>query len=107
MSNIHIILDNNDSVIEVFDLKNELTGVFLNAATVTVTLKDSVGVNVAGDSWPKTLTYEAGSNGIYRATLLYSLGLTAGSRYTATVTADAGAGLRAEWNLECVCRVRN
>lgn len=107
MSNIHIILDNNDSVIEVFDLKNELTGAFLNAAAVTVTLKDSAGVDVVGDTWPKTMTYETASNGMYRATLAYNLATTAGSRYTAVVIADAGAGLRAEWNLECVCRVRN
>ena len=40
MSTIHIILDNNDSIIEVFDLKNELTGDFLNTATVQV--KDAV-----------------------------------------------------------------
>lgn len=107
MSTIHILLDNNDSIIEVYDLKNELTGDFLNTATVQVTLKDATGTNVTGDTWPKTLAYVTASSGIYRATLLYSLGLTADSRYTATVTADAGAGLRAEWNLDCVCRVRS
>lgn len=106
MSTIHILLDNNDSIIEVYDLKNELTGDFLNTATVQVTLKDSTGTNVTGDTWPKTLNYVTASNGIYRATLLYTLGLTADSRYTATVTADAGAGLRSEWVLEMVCRTR-
>lgn len=107
MSNIHILLDNNDSILEVDGLKNELTGVFLNAATVTVTLKDAAGADVAGDTWPKTLNYLAASNGTYRATLLYSLTLTAGSRYTAVITADGGAGLHAEWAMDCVCRARN
>lgn len=107
MSNVHILLDNNDSILEVDGLKNELTGAYLNSATVTVTLKDAAGANVTGDTWPKALAYLALSNGTYRATLLYSLALTAGSRYTATIIADGGAGLRAEWTLECVCRARN
>lgn len=106
MSNIHILLKDNDNILEITGLVNELTGAFLNAAAVTVTLKDSAGVNVTGDTWPKTLTYVAASNGTYRATLGFNLGLTTGQRYTAAVIADGGAGLRATWAVDCVTRAR-
>lgn len=107
MSNIHILYDNNDNILEVDGLKNDLTGVFLNTATVTVTLKDATGAEVAGDIWPKAMEYLDASNGIYRTTLPYSLVMTAGSRYSAVIAADGGAGLHAEWTVECVCRARN
>jgi hypothetical protein len=107
MSNIAILYVGNDSVLEVAALKNELTGADLNAAAVTVQLKDSTGVDVAGETWPKNMAYVAGSKGIYRATLPYTLALAAGGRYVATIVADAGAGLRAEWFVECQARMRN
>ena len=104
MSNINVIFTSSDNIIEVRSLLNELTGANLNAATVTVTLKDSTGTNVPGDTWPKTMAYVTGSNGVYRATLGYALPLTADARYTATLVADAGAGLRRTWTMECVAR---
>lgn len=107
MSNIHILLDNNDSILEVDGLKNELTGTFINSATVTVTLYDAANTPVGGDTWPKALAYVAASNGIYQTILSYALAITSGSRYSAVITADGGAGLRAEWTMDCVCRARN
>lgn len=107
MSNITILYVGSDNVIEVAGLQNELSGAFLNSVTVTVTLKDAAGSNVTGDSWPKTMTYLTGSNGVYRATLGYALSLTAGIRYTATIAANGGAGLRAQWDIECIARSRN
>lgn len=107
MSNINVLLVNNDNILEVDGLKNELTGADLNAATVTVTLKDAAGVNVAGDTWPKTMAYVTGSHGTYRATLLYSMPLTDGARYNAVISANGGAGLQAAWTVECVARARN
>lgn len=107
MSNINILYVGNDNILELDSLKNDLTGADLNAATVSVTLKDSAGANVAGSSWPLAMTYVAASNGTYRATLGYAIALVAGGRYTATITADAGAGLHASWAVECVARTRN
>ena len=106
MSNINVLLVGNDNILEVASLKNELTGAFLNAATVTVTLKDAANVNVAGDTWPKTMAYVTGSAGIYRATMLYTLALVADARYSAVISVNGGAGLQAAWTMECVARAR-
>lgn len=96
----------NDMLLEVAGLRDDVTGDYLNAATVTVTLKTSAGVNVSGQAWPLALAYVTGSNGVYRATLIDTLSLTANSRYVATVIADAGDGKRAQWDLDFVCRMR-
>lgn len=96
----------NDMLLEVADLKDDVTGEHLNAATVTVTLKDSAGVNVTGETWPLALAYVTSSNGVYRATLKDTLSLTANARYVATVIADAGSGKRAQWELDVVARTR-
>lgn len=106
MSNIQTLYVGNDTILEIDNLKNELTGAFLTAASVTVTLKDSTGANVIGDTWPKTLTYLASSNGVYRCTLLHALALVAGRRYTAVIVADGGAGLYASFTVDCVARTR-
>jgi len=107
MSNVQVIYVGNDTILEVESLKNELTGLYVNDATVTVTLEETDGVDVAGDSWPKTLTYVGGSNGAYRATLVFGLALVAGRKYNAKITADAGAGLRAAWTVPCLARERS
>ena len=107
MSNIHILYTDNDTVLEVDSLRNDVTGDFMNGADVSVTLLDSTGSQVAGDTWPKSLIYVVGSRGVYRVTLGYALSLTANGRYTAQIVADAGPGLRASWNMDCVARARN
>lgn len=106
MNSVKTLYLGNDSTIELAGLKNGLDDVYANTATVQVTLKDSAGVNVVGATWPLTMTYVTGSNGIYRATLDDALSLVRDARYTAIVTVDAGGGLKARWELECVCRVR-
>lgn len=107
MSTIQTLYIDNDTILDLDGLKNELTGAFVNDATVTVTLTNSAGVAVGGEVWPKTLAYVAGSEGSYRATLPDTLSLTNGGRYEAAITADAGAGLRASWVIACVARTRN
>lgn len=106
MSNVNIVYTGNDTVLEVKGLKNEVTGAFLNSATVTATLVDDDGNQVAGETWPKTLEYVSGSDGIYRATLPYTMSLAAGGRYEANISVNAGAGLRAAWSLPVVARSR-
>ena len=106
MSNVNILYTSNDTVLEVRGLKNEVTGAFLNAATVTATLVDSDGDEVAGETWPKTLDYVSSSDGVYRATLPYTLSLASGGRYTAQISVNAGSGLRASFALPCVARSR-
>lgn len=106
MSTTHLIYEGNDMTIEVRGLRNEVTGDNLNSATVAVTLTDANDVEVSGESWPLAMTYVTGSNGVYRATLPDTLVLADRARYTATITADAGAGLRAKWSEELLCRLR-
>lgn len=106
MSKVEILYDGNDMVLEVASLKNDVSGEFLNEATVTVSLADSAGEPVAGNPWPLALEYLEDSNGVYRATLADTLTLSPGARYVAEVIADAGSGQRGKWEVDCVCRVR-
>lgn len=101
-----VLFFGNDMVLEVRKLRNELTGAFLNSATVDVTLNDSTGTGVLGQTWPRSLAYVAGSDGIYRTTIPDTLTLTANAKYTAVITADAGAGLAARWDVPIICKRR-
>lgn len=82
----------NDHVLELNGLKDAVTGSYINSATVTAVLKDQVGNQVPGQTWPLTLSYVSGSNGIYRGTLENTLSLTPGVRYVAEITVS-GAGI--------------
>ena len=101
-----VLWDNNDTIIEIRGLENEVTGENINDATVTCTLYDAEEVSVTGQSWPLTMTYVTGSAGVYRATLPYGLGIVAASRYTLQLDVNAGTGLRGQWRIPCVCRIR-
>jgi hypothetical protein len=70
-------------------LKSEIEGAFLDAAVVTVTLKDLFGVPVAGETWPKPMAYIAGSEGDYVAGLSHLLVFGKDIKYTAFIDADA------------------
>lgn len=106
MSTAATLYVGNDSVVEVALLKNELTALELDAATVTVRLRDIEGQDVSGQVWPLTMLYVPASVGTYRATLPYTLPLVPNKRYVATIVADAGPGLRAEWDMQCVALSR-
>ncbi len=90
----------SDNVVELSGLKNEITGAFINNATVTAKVVDRNGVDVAGQSWPVTLTYVSSSDGVYRGTLSDSMSLARFDLYTVQVTASAGAGLQQYWECE-------
>lgn len=100
-----ILYVGNDMILELRGLQRQDTAAYMNAATVTVTMKDSEGTTIAG-SWPQAMGYVSSSNGVYRATLAYNMAVTENARYTATVTADGGAGLRARWDIPCFVRTR-
>lgn len=107
MSNIHPLYVGNDTVFEITNMHDEVAGVDLNAATVTIALADTSGAPVAGTLWPKLMLYVEGSHGLYRVILPHDMQLTLGGRYVATVVSDAGPGLHAEWRIDCVARTRN
>lgn len=94
--NIYI---NNDNRVVLTGLKNESSGNFENSATVTMTLYDSSGNTVSGQSWPASLSYIAASNGNYEGTLDDGLSLTEGADYEVRVTATA-SGATGEWRKE-------
>ncbi len=99
---IQILYVNTDNLWTVDGLKNGANGNFLNAAAVTVTLlEENKTTEVAGETWPKTVSYVALSNGIYQTTLPDVLSLVAKKRYFALVIADSGAGLHREWEVPC------
>ncbi len=107
MNNGHVLLYGNDNLLEVRGLRDEVAGSYLNSATVSVTVIDATGANVGGASWPMALAYVTGSNGNYRGTLPYTLGIAEGSRYTAIVQVNGGPGLVGRWELPCLCQARD
>ena len=86
----------NDNLVELDGLTNEATGAYINDATVTVTLTDTAGTQIAGETWPLTMGYVSGSNGKYRATLEDTLTVTLGQMLVATVN-TLGDGLTGRW----------
>lgn len=90
---------------ELDGLQNAADDSYLNAATVSVTIKDSAGVNVTGETWPKTMSYVAASNGKYRATVSDAMAIVPGRAYTAHITAEA-SGLTGNWQIAMLGAVR-
>ncbi len=103
-----VIFYQNDMLIEIDGLRDVLAApaTFLNAATVTVTLIDDEGNQVAGETWPLSMAYVAASNGIYRATLVDMLTVVKNAQYTAQVSANGGAGLQGYWELPLTVKLR-
>lgn len=91
----------NTNVLRLNALRDELTEAFINDATVTVTVKTDVdgapGVNVVGETWPLTMDYFSGSDGIYEAFLDSDLAFVAGSNYWAVIEVDAGVNRVGHW----------
>ena len=96
----------NDHLLELRGLKNIATDAYIDDATVTATLVDEEGVEVAGQGWPLTLSYVSGSDGIYRGTLTDSLSLTEDLEYTAKITASGGSDLAGYWEIPLRAAIR-
>jgi hypothetical protein len=100
---IDVLFKKNDQFVEVNGLRNNLTGAYLNAATVTATLRDLAGVAVAGLDGV-ALAYVAGSDGDYRGQVEETFDPPPG-RYRIEFTAVEGA-LVARWDDDVIVRVR-
>lgn len=98
-----IVYDNNDNVVTLSALTNGLTDVLISGATVEVTLQTATGASVSGlatgVTWPLTMAEATGMTATYRATLPYTLSLTAGTTYYAAITASGGADLHGAWTV--------
>ena len=90
----------NDMSLTVTGLKDEVSGDFINNATVTARLRDRAGNDITGQSWPATLTYVTGSNGIYRGTLEDGLDLDPNKVYRVEISVDAGSNAIGFWRYE-------
>lgn len=82
-----VLLFKNDNLIEVDELKDEVSGDFLLTATVTAVLKDAAGATIGSSI---TLTFVAGSDGRYQGNIPDDLAVSLGDRITAEITADGG-----------------
>jgi hypothetical protein len=100
MSCTLIIEEGNPAVLRV-TVRNALTGAAINDATVTARVLNSSNTEVAGQSWPVSLSYVGGSAGEYRAQLESTLAVDAGQTYTAEFTITAG-GVTRTLNYEVV-----
>lgn len=89
---------NATNVFVVKNLRNTLLPGFINNATVVCTLTDAAtGLALTGgNTWPLTLPYVTGSDGLYRVTLDADLIVTLGQRIIRTYLVTIGTAER-EW----------
>lgn len=98
--NPRLFYHRNDNYLELRNLRKGTDQSYLNAATVTATLKDLDGNNTTGETWPLTMSYVAASNGRYRAKLPADIDtelLEDGEVHIDAV--DSGSGLVAHWRV--------
>lgn len=100
-----VLYVDNDMRLEVSGLR-DLDGNYLNSATVSATIYDSLGVAVAGQSWPLNLAYVLLSNGIYRGIIDDGAGFIDGKEYTIVIEATY-SGNKAKWTLTAPAQIRN
>lgn len=89
----------NTNILELLELRDGLTGAYINDASVAVTtIEDEDGNAVFPLSGsPITMDYVASSDGNYRAVLDATLPLSAGVCYIAHIDADAGPDRIGHW----------
>jgi hypothetical protein len=88
-----------DNLIRWDSMQLASTGVFVNDATVTFTLKSAAGAAVAGAT-AIAMPYVAASNGRYEGVLESTVSLTVGATYYLEVTATSG-GANGFRRIEC------
>lgn len=93
----------NENYLKLAGLINNVTGLYVNDASVSIQLKDRSGTNVGTST---AMSYIAASNGDYAVTLADSLGITAGKGYVAHVDAEAPGGLTYHAEEPVVAKIR-
>jgi hypothetical protein len=96
----------NTNVLLLSGLHSEIDGSYINDATVSVTVKDKDGVELAGVTWPADMTYVTASNGNYRIFLVDDAALSASVQYVAFISADGGASKIGNWQFNFTARER-
>jgi len=108
---------NNDNAVILPGLRNSVSGDFIVNATVTCTLKDREGTNVAGavdiamaytdpDNIDDDLLEELADDGNYIGILPSTLDLDPHTNYIAYISADGGSGMDGDWEVPVVARRR-
>jgi hypothetical protein len=90
----------NTNNLDLLGLQNASNGAYVNDATVSVTVKDSNGVNVSGETWPISMNYVSASNGNYRCVLSDGISFSPGMTYTAEISVNAGSNRIAYWSYD-------
>jgi hypothetical protein len=83
----------NTNLLELSDTTDEITDTFINDATVVATVVDEDGVEVGGETWPLSMPYVTGSDGLYRGALDPGIEFIAGECYIARITATDGGSV--------------
>lgn len=96
----------NNNTLELRALRDERTGEFLDAAAVTVTIRDAAGAPITGETWPKAVVHVEGSKGVYQANISYQAAFVPEGQYTAVIDVDAGDARRGHWELPLLAKVR-
>ncbi len=99
-----VIYIGNTTIIEMQALTNAVTDATVMDATVEVTLTDSAGVELTGQSWPLTLDHVTAGN--YRATIEDDIGLLANRTYTATIDATVSGVGAGHWVIQVLPQYR-
>lgn len=81
----------NTNLLQLSDLKKESDNSAITGATVTVTIKDAAGVNLAGVAWPQLMSEVGG--GDYELSLPVALAWIAEAQYVAFVDATTPVGV--------------
>lgn len=94
----------NSNVVELVGLKNSVTGAADVGASVSLVLLDANGEEVAGETWPVSLSH--GEGGTYRATLSPDVEVKDSHIYTARISATGSGGEVGRWNCIVTAAVR-
>ena len=94
----------NGNVLTLSSLTNSITAAVDTGATVTVTLKDTSGTEVSGQSWPASVVHVAA--GLYQTTLDAALVLQPNRTYKAHVDATGTGGEVGHWEIPVKAMIR-
>ena len=81
--------------------------IFVNDATVTVTIKDNQGVEIPDETWPFNLPYVIASDGEYSFTFDPFTSLNAGQQYTVIIDVVGIGGLIDHCTIKSMATIKN
>lgn len=100
----HILYENTDMVMKIVNLRDEVTRVLQEGATVSARVLDSAGAAVVGITDPVVFVEQTGYKGLYHGGIPDTATLVNGDTGTIVFSADNGPGLHREWTETYVVR---